>query len=54
MNRPLFKGVIVNGIGWAARGIGAGLRYTQSGFLHNYAMAMVVGVVVIVGYYILG
>jgi NADH-quinone oxidoreductase subunit L len=45
---------VVNGLGWAARGIGSGLRFTQSGFLHNYAVAMVVGVVVIVGYYIFG
>ena len=45
---------IVNGCGWVVKGIGAGLRYTQSGYLHNYAVAMVVGVVVIVGYYVLG
>ncbi len=45
---------IVNGTAWVVKGIGSGLRYTQTGFLHNYAMGMVVGVVVIVGYYILG
>jgi len=45
---------IVNGCAWVVKGIGAGLRYTQSGYLYNYAMAMVVGVVVIVGYYIFG
>lgn len=45
---------IVNGVAWAVRGIGSGLRYTQSGYLHNYAVAMVVGVVVIVGYYVFG
>jgi NADH-quinone oxidoreductase subunit L len=45
---------VVNGVGWVARGIGAGLKYTQSGYLHNYAVAMVVGVVVIVGYYVFG
>jgi NADH-quinone oxidoreductase subunit L len=45
---------IVNGTGKVVRGVGSGLRYTQSGFLHNYAMGMVVGVVVIVGYYIFG
>ncbi len=43
---------IVNGCAWVIRGIGTGLRYTQSGYLYNYAMAMVVGVVVIVGIYI--
>ncbi len=45
---------IVNGCAWVVKGIGAGLRYSQSGYLHNYAVAMVVGVVVIVGYYVLG
>lgn len=44
----------VNGCAWIVKGIGAGLRYSQSGYLHNYAVAMVVGVVVIVGYYVLG
>lgn len=43
---------VVNGVAWVVRGLGAGLRYTQSGYLYNYAMAMVVGVVVIVGFYI--
>jgi len=45
---------IVNGVAWVSKGIGAGLKYTQSGYLHNYAVAMVVGVVVIVGYYVFG
>ena len=45
---------VVNGTAWVVKGLAAGLRYTQSGFLHNYAMAMVVGVVVIVGYYVFG
>ena len=43
---------VVNGCAWVVRGIGTGLRYTQSGYLYNYAMAMVVGVVVIVGIYV--
>ncbi|HKJ05550.1 MAG TPA: NADH-quinone oxidoreductase subunit L, partial [Geopsychrobacteraceae bacterium] len=45
---------VVNGCGWVVKGLSSGLRYTQSGFLHSYAMAMVVGVVVIVGYYVFG
>ena len=45
---------VVNGCAWVVRGLGAGLRYTQSGYLYNYAAAMVVGVVVIVGFYIFG
>ena len=43
---------VVNGCAWVVKGIGTGLRYTQSGYLYNYAMAMVVGVVVIVGIYV--
>ncbi len=45
---------VVNGCGWVVKGIGTGLRYTQTGYLHNYAVAMVVGVVMIVGYYVFG
>ena len=45
---------VVNGCAWVVKGIGAGLRYTQTGYLYNYAVAMVVGVVVIVGFYIFG
>ncbi|MDX2479939.1 MAG: NADH-quinone oxidoreductase subunit L, partial [Desulfuromusa sp.] len=43
---------VVNGCAWVVKGIGAGLRYTQSGYLYNYAVAMVIGAVVIVGYFI--
>lgn len=45
---------IVNGSAWVFKGIGAGLRYTQTGYMYNYAVAMVVGVVVIVGFYVFG
>ena len=43
---------VVNGCAWVVKGLGAGLRYTQSGYLYNYAMIMVVGVVVIVGFFV--
>ncbi|MCW8892489.1 MAG: NADH-quinone oxidoreductase subunit L, partial [Deltaproteobacteria bacterium] len=43
---------VVNGTAWVIKGLGAGLRYTQSGYLYNYAVAMVVGVVVIIGFYV--
>ncbi len=43
---------VVNGIAWLVKGIGNGLRYTQSGYLYNYAVVMVVGVIVIVGFYV--
>lgn len=45
---------IVNGCAWVLKGIGSGLRYTQTGYMYNYAVAMVVGVVVIVGFYVFG
>jgi len=43
---------VVNGCAWVVKGLGTGLRYTQSGYLYNYAMVMVVGVVVIVGFFV--
>ena len=59
LGRFLWKGFdvkvvdgVVNGCAWVVKGLGAGLRYTQSGYLYNYAMAMVVGVVVIVGFFV--
>ena len=39
---------LVNGLGWIVRASGRALRYTQTGYTHNYAMSMVVGVVVII------
>ncbi len=45
---------IVNGVGYVARGIAAGLRYLQTGLTQNYAAGMVVGVVILVGYFVLG
>lgn len=45
---------VVNGTAWLVKGCSKALKYTQSGFVHNYAMTMVVGVLVIVGIYLLG
>ncbi len=44
---------IVNGVGALVQGCARVLRLTQTGLVHNYAMTMVIGVVVIVGYYVL-
>jgi NADH-quinone oxidoreductase subunit L len=43
---------IVNGLAWVVRGLGSGLRLTQSGYLYNYAAVMVIGVILIVGFYV--
>ena len=45
---------IVNGTGYIVRGFSGVLRLTQSGLVHNYALAMVVGVIVMVAYYVFG
>ncbi|WP_429885523.1 NADH-quinone oxidoreductase subunit L [Geoalkalibacter halelectricus] len=45
---------IVNGTGYLVRGFSGVLRLTQSGLVHNYALAMVVGVIVMVAYYVFG
>jgi NADH-quinone oxidoreductase subunit L len=42
----------VNGVGAIVRGFSGILRQIQSGYIHNYAFSMVLGVVVIVGFYI--
>jgi NADH-quinone oxidoreductase subunit L len=44
---------VVNGVGRVMQLFSAGLRYIQTGFVQNYAMGMVIGVVVIVGFYVL-
>jgi NADH-quinone oxidoreductase subunit L len=44
---------IVNGFGKVVNACSKGLRFTQSGFVHNYALSMVIGVLVIVGIYVL-
>jgi NADH-quinone oxidoreductase subunit L len=40
------------GIGWVLRGSSAGLRRLQTGYMRNYALAIMLGVVLIVVYYI--
>ncbi len=44
---------IVNGFGKTAHASSRALRFLQSGLVHNYALVMVLGVVVIVGFYVL-
>ncbi len=44
---------IVNGVGLFVRGFSAVLKRVQSGYIQNYALAMVLGTVVILGYYFL-
>jgi NADH-quinone oxidoreductase subunit L len=43
---------IVNGVAKVVMGTSAGLKGLQSGYVHNYAFGMALGVVVIVGFYI--
>ncbi len=43
---------LVNGTAFVVKNTGGGMRYLQTGLVHNYAMTMVLGVVVIVGVYI--
>lgn len=43
---------IVNGVAKTVIGFSAVLRNIQSGYVHNYAFSMALGMVVIVGYYI--
>ncbi|MDX9708716.1 MAG: NADH-quinone oxidoreductase subunit L [Trichloromonas sp.] len=43
---------VVNGIGKLINVFSNALRYTQTGFAHNYAMSMALGVVVILAFYV--
>ncbi|HDH96651.1 MAG TPA: NADH-quinone oxidoreductase subunit L, partial [Proteobacteria bacterium] len=43
----------VNGCAWLARNLGGLLRRVQSGYVFNYALAIVIGLVFIVGYLVL-
>ncbi len=43
---------IVNGVGKVVQTCSRGLRFTQSGLVHNYALSMVVGLVAIFAYYL--
>ncbi len=45
---------IVNGVGALVNLASKGLRYTQSGLVQNYAMTMVLGVIVIAAFYFFG
>jgi NADH-quinone oxidoreductase subunit L len=56
----LWKGIdvkiidgIVNGVGKLVNVFAMLLRYTQTGYVHNYAFMMVVGMLFIVGFYVL-
>lgn len=42
----------VNGVGAVVRGLSSALKNLQTGYVHNYAITMVLGVVVIVAFYI--
>jgi NADH-quinone oxidoreductase subunit L len=48
-----FIDAIGNGLGNLTRSISAGLRRLQNGFVRSYALAVVLGVVIILGYLIL-
>jgi NADH-quinone oxidoreductase subunit L len=43
---------IVNGTGWVVQACSRGLRFTQSGLVHNYALTMVIGAFVMVAFYV--
>lgn len=43
---------IVNGVGAVVKGFSGALRYTQTGYVHNYAFVMALGSIVIVAFYI--
>jgi NADH-quinone oxidoreductase subunit L len=53
-DQALIDGVAVNGSAKAVAVLAAVTRKLQSGFLYHYAFAMVIGLAVIIGWYLLG
>jgi NADH-quinone oxidoreductase subunit L len=43
---------IVDGVAYVVKGFSGILRHIQSGYVHNYALSMALGVVVIIAFYI--
>ena len=43
---------VVNGVGKVVMAFSAGLKGLQSGYVHNYAMGMTLGIVVIIAFYV--
>ncbi len=43
---------VVDGTGTALRDSSAGLRRIQSGYVRNYALSILLGAVLVVGYYL--
>jgi NADH-quinone oxidoreductase subunit L len=43
---------IVNGVAKTVMGFSSVLRHVQSGYVHNYALSMALGMVLIVGFYL--
>ena len=44
---------LVNGVAYVVRGVGGGLRRLQTGYIRNYALSFLVGVVVVVVWFVL-
>jgi NADH-quinone oxidoreductase subunit L len=49
IDRDVIDGA-VNGVGRAFRGVGGGLRRVQTGLVRNYALAIVLGAVLLVAF----
>ena len=51
-DRQGIDGVLVNGPGWLVSRISQNLRVGQSGYVRNYALVFLAGVIVVLGYFV--
>ncbi|WP_038369123.1 NADH-quinone oxidoreductase subunit L [Brackiella oedipodis] len=53
IDKGLIDGVLVMGSSHVVRGIAAVSRYLQSGYIYHYAFAMIIGVIVLISFFVL-
>jgi NADH-quinone oxidoreductase subunit L len=51
-DKGLIDGLFVNGSAWFAGSMGRVLRFSQSGYVRYYAVAMLIGVIALMSYII--
>ncbi len=53
-DRGVIDGALVNGSAWSVKGIAGLVRRVQTGFLYTYAFWMVIGLAVLLGWFLVG
>ena len=53
-DRGVIDGALVNGSAWSVKGVAGLVRRVQTGFLYTYAFWMVIGLAVLLGWFLVG